>query len=243
VLDAAASVTPSGPVGPRHDPLWVDAARLGVRLARTAVEEGGRKGECAVAFCANAALLDERAEGRLELLTWAWQEASPDLVILETLETIPDEIALKTIAMVCETGLPVWVSFRRGVEGMSDVDGNVKADPDPAAFENALAKLEGLGVNAVLVNCVPTERIAETMGWLQARTSLPIGCYPNLGHHAGDQWEFDRHVGPQEYAKLASTWRDAGARIVGGCCGVLPEHIAALSDLVGRAPTPREQGG
>jgi S-methylmethionine-dependent homocysteine/selenocysteine methylase len=242
VLEAA-HPAPSGPVGPRHDPLWVDAARQGVRLARAAIEEAGRGGEVAAAFCANSALLDERAQGRLELLSWAWQDSPPDLVILETLEAIPDQVALETIEMVCETGLPVWVSFRRGPGGMSSVEGRVTPDPDPDAFGGTLAELEKLGVRAILVNCVPAGELPETLRWLRARTQLPLGAYPNLGHHDGAGWEFDTEVGPRDYAQLAESWREAGASIVGGCCGTTPEHIAALRDLVGKAPPPAVELG
>lgn len=236
VLEAADRFSGAA-VSPGREPLWVDAARLGVRLARQAIEEMGRGNGCAAAFCINPALLDERAQGRLELLSWVWQDEPPDLVILETLDSIPDPVALETVAMVAETGLPVWVSFRRGVEGMSSVDGRIVPDPEPGAFSAALARLEGIGVRAVLVNCVPADGLAETVRWLGGETSLPVGCYPNLGHGAGAHWEFEAGVGPQEYARLAGSWREAGARIVGGCCGVTPEHIAALREVVGRTPS------
>jgi hypothetical protein len=122
VLEAAEeSNGEAGSVG--HTPLWLDAARLGVRLARQAIAEAGREAECSTAFSINSGLIDERASGRLELLSWMWSEVAPDLVILETLETVPDEAGLRTIEMLCDTGLPVWVSFRRRKEGMSTVDG------------------------------------------------------------------------------------------------------------------------
>ena len=89
------------------------------------------------------------------------------------------------------------------------------------------------GVQAVLVNCVPVAGIPETVESLRSATSLPVGCYPNLGHGAGTEWEFDPETGPSEYARLARSWLDAGARIVGGCCGVTPEHVVALRGTVG----------
>jgi S-methylmethionine-dependent homocysteine/selenocysteine methylase len=228
--------------GPGRDPLWADAARLGVRLARKAIDEAGRADECAAAFSINSALLDERAQGRLELLSWIWQDQPPDLVILETLESIPDEVALETIAMVAATGLPVWVSFRRRREGMSSIDGEVTPDPDPGAFEGALTGLADAGVRAVLVNCVPVTEVKETVEWLRERTTLPVGCYPNLGRHAGPRWEFDAETGPDQYARLGSSWLEAGATIVGGCCGVTPEHIAALRKAVEEASRAIELG-
>ncbi|HEY1238482.1 MAG TPA: homocysteine S-methyltransferase family protein [Solirubrobacterales bacterium] len=237
VLEAA-DQSPSAPTGPGREPLWAYAARLGIRLARQAVDEAGRGGECAVAFCANSALLGSRAQGRLELLSWAWQAEPPDLVILETIEAVPDERALETIEMVADTGLPVWVSFRRGRDAMSRADGTPVPDPDPGAFEGALGRLEKLGVRAILANCVPAEGIPETVESLRSAASLPVGCYPNLGHGTEAGWEFDAETGPRDYARLARSWVDAGAQVIGGCCGVTPEHVAALRDEVGNpAPT------
>jgi S-methylmethionine-dependent homocysteine/selenocysteine methylase len=232
VLEAA-DQSANGPLGPGREPLWGYAARLGIRLARQAVDEAGRGSECAVAFCANSALLGRQAQGRLELLTWTWQAEPPDMVILETIESIPDALAFETIEMVAATGLPVWISFRRGKGGMSHADGQVVPDPRPGAFAEALERLEGIGVQAVLVNCVPVAGIPETVESLRSATSLPVGCYPNLGHGAGSEWEFDPETGPSEYARLARSWLDAGARIVGGCCGVTPEHVVALRGTVG----------
>ncbi|HKH23305.1 MAG TPA: homocysteine S-methyltransferase family protein [Solirubrobacterales bacterium] len=241
VLEAA-DQSPSVPTGPGREPLWAYAARLGIRLARQAVDEAGRGGECAVAFCANSALLDRRAQGRLELLSWAWQAEPPDLVILETLEAVPDELALETIEMVTETGLPVWISFRRGHQAMARADGTPVPDPDPDAFAEALGRLESIGVRAILANCVPARGIRETVESLRSGTALPVGCYPNLGHGQGSDWEFDPDVGPGEYAALARSWLDAGARVIGGCCGVTPEHIAALRTTLGSAPPAEPLG-
>jgi S-methylmethionine-dependent homocysteine/selenocysteine methylase len=232
VLEAADQVVGEPATRGRRS-LWIEAARLGVRLAREAVEDAGRAGDCAVAFCINSALLNERASGRLELLSWLWHDEPPDLVILETLETIPDEVALEAIAVVCDTGLPVWLSFRRRREGMSSVEGQVTPDADPDAFPGALERLEGLGVRAALVNCVPVDELPATVEYLRGQTSLPIGCYPNLGHSAGAHWQFDGGVGPDDYARLAGSWLAAGAQIVGGCCGVTPEHLAAVRQLLG----------
>jgi S-methylmethionine-dependent homocysteine/selenocysteine methylase len=227
VLEAAeeAGVTQAA-IG--RNPLWAAAAGVGVRVARLAIDETGKSDEVAAAFCINSALLDKSAQGRVELLSWVWHEEPPDLVIMETLEAIPDEVALETISMVTATGLPVWVSFRRRAGGMSSVDGRVLPDSEPSVFPAALRELEDMGVRAVLVNCVPADGLDETIAELREQTALPIGCYPNLGHGHGARWEFDTGVGPQEYARMAAGWRDAGARIVGGCCGVTAKHIAAL---------------
>ena len=197
-------------------PLWLDAARMAIKLARRAIDEAGRGDSCAVAFCINSSLLDASAAGRVELLSYLWSEEPPDLVILETLEAVPGEHALETIAMASETGLPVWVSFRMR--------------PDEA-FGDAVERLAGVGVSALLVNCVPVDGVESTVAWLRSQTTLPVGCYPNLGHGEGAEWEFDDGVSPDDYTRLAGEWIGAGAQIVGGCCGVTPEHLEAVRCL------------
>jgi release factor glutamine methyltransferase len=78
------------------------------------------------------------------------------------------------------------------------------------------------------------------LGWLRDFTSLPLGVYPNLGHLGGTSWRFDAEVDPAAYAELAVGWRDEGAQIVGGCCGVTAEHIeAVVRALAGTKPGRR----
>jgi S-methylmethionine-dependent homocysteine/selenocysteine methylase len=210
VLEAARESRGSG-----RAPLWLDAARLAIRLARRAIDESGGGERCAVAFCINSSLLDAGAPGHVELLSYLWSEEPPDLVILETLESVPGDAALETVAMAADTGLPVWMSFRLPLDGM---DG----------LAAALDRLAAIGVGAILVNCIPLEGIPDAVGWLRRQTTLPIGCYPNAGHGHGARWEFDDDVQPADYARLARSWTAAGAQIVGGCCGITPEHLAAV---------------
>jgi Homocysteine S-methyltransferase len=82
------------------------------------------------------------------------------------------------------------------------------------------ASLERLGVKALLVNCLPVEETSRALAELAGATRLPVGCYPRL----------DRGVDPTHYAALCARWRAQGARIIGGCCGVGPAHMAAVRE-------------
>ncbi|NIS31367.1 MAG: homocysteine S-methyltransferase family protein, partial [Actinobacteria bacterium] len=79
--------------------------------------------------------------------------------------------------------------------------------------------------------------------WLRDFTDLPLGVYPNLGHYLDPGWRFDDAIGPAEYAALARAWREQeGAAIVGGCCGVTPEHMqAAVEAVAGTRPGRRKE--
>jgi S-methylmethionine-dependent homocysteine/selenocysteine methylase len=213
-------------------PAWTALAATSVRLARQAIAEAGREEECAVAFCINGDVFDAAAQGRLELLTWLWQEEAPDLVIFETLDRLPEGPGLAALDMVRETGLPLWISLRRCREGWCSVDGAHADSSDEAGFAPGIHELEERGVQALLHNCVPYAHLDGLLPRLAATTSLPLGVYPNLGGYAAGAWAFDPGVGPDEFARLGAGWHAAGAGIVGGCCGVTSEHIAGLAARV-----------
>ncbi|HSK15136.1 MAG TPA: homocysteine S-methyltransferase family protein [Gaiellaceae bacterium] len=232
---------------------WMDVARLGIRLARQAVEEGGRSRECAVAFSVNGDISSERRLGTLELLLRVLEEEPPDLVLMETMSLIREGLTFPSVELVVETGLPVWLSFRRCRHGVCGVYGEHWGGPEGDEFGRAARAFEELGVRALLVNCLPPEHVPGMLPWLRDFVDLPLGVYPNLGYYSDAGWRFDENVGPEEYAALALEWRAEGAQIVGGCCGTSPAHLAAARRALegtkpGRpsssppAPAPRPAG-
>ncbi len=205
---------------------WMDIARRGVRLARQAIHDAGRDGEVAVAFSVNGDLDTPEGAEMVRLLARAFEDGPPDLMLLETLSLVRDE-TYATIERLLATGLPLWVSFRRCRHGVCGVFGQHWGGPEGDAFGRAARRFEDMGVDALLVNCIPPDHVDGMLGWLRDFTDMPLGAYPNLGYLSDAGWRFDRDVGGAEYAEMALRWRAEGAQIVGGCCGVGPEHIAA----------------
>ena len=97
---------------------WMDIARMGVRLARQAVDEAGRTGDCAVAFAISEEANSPERRETLELLTRALADDPPDLILMETMTLIREPRTFETIELLLETGLPVWLSFRRCRHGV-----------------------------------------------------------------------------------------------------------------------------
>ncbi len=211
---------------------WMDVARLGVRLARRAVEEGDRVNDCAVAFAISEEVNSAHRRGTLELLGSVFAEEPPDLILLETLTLVRDPEIFETVGRLLEIGLPVWLSFRRCRHGVCGVFGQHWGPPEGDLFGRAARRFEEMGVGALLINCLPVDHVPGMISWLRDFTELPLGVYPNLGHLAGSRWRFDEEVDPAAYAELALAWREEGAQIIGGCCGVTAEHIAALARAV-----------
>jgi S-methylmethionine-dependent homocysteine/selenocysteine methylase/SAM-dependent methyltransferase len=239
ILSAPELEQRSGPGAPDTGH-WMDVARLGVALARRAVDEAGRDGECAVAFAISEEVNTPARRGTIELLARVLEEEPPDLILLETLTLIREPSTFETVELLLETGLPVWLSFRRCRHGVCGVFGQHWGPPEGDLFGRAARRFEELGVGALLINCLPVDHVPGMIGWLRDFTALPLGVYPNLGHLAGAEWRFDDEIDPASYAELALGWRDEGAQIVGGCCGVTSEHIAAaVRALAGTKPGSR----
>ncbi len=152
----------------------------------------------------------------------------PDMLLLETLTLIRDPATFEMVELLLETGLPVWLSYRRCRHGVCGVYGQHWGPPEGDLFGRAARRFEEMGVEALLINCLPVDHVPGIVSWLRDFTELPLGVYPNLGHLSGPRWRFDDTIGPEAYAELARGWREEGAQIIGGCCGVTSDHIAAL---------------
>lgn len=136
---------------------------------------------------------------------------------------------------------PFWASFTL------DDDNEDLARPKLRSGEcvaMAVGALLDLGVDAILFNCSQPEVMAGAVDAAQAvRTArnvpVKIGVYANAfppqREEAANEGLSDirADLTPANYARFAKDWRKLGADIVGGCCGIGPEHIAALRDLRG----------
>jgi S-methylmethionine-dependent homocysteine/selenocysteine methylase/SAM-dependent methyltransferase len=225
---------------------WMDVARQGVRLAREAIAETGREGEVAAAFSLNGDVDGPDAAETIRLLARAFETDAPDLILMETLSLVHDS-TYDTVAHLLDTGIPVWLSFRRCRRGVCGIYGEHWGGPEGDAFGRAARRFEQQGISALLINCMPPDHVPGMVSWLRDFTDLPLGVYPNLGYLSAHGWRSETAIGGAEYADLALQWREEGAQIIGGCCGVGVEHIeaarAALADTkpgTAHPPAPGE---
>jgi S-methylmethionine-dependent homocysteine/selenocysteine methylase len=207
-----------------------ELALLAVRLAREAAAEAGRD---ALVFASQTSLEDcYRPDLVPNADTLAREHAAtvdvlararPDALLLETFNTAREaRIAAEAAAA---TGLPVIVNFvcRRGMLLSGEEPGD------------AAAAVSIPGVVAIGVNCTAVEDMLPALIRIAASTSLPLVAYANNAWHAEDSpWLAAEPVEPEGFASAAATWAAAGARLVGGCCGTGPEHVAAIASLLGR---------
>jgi N-acetylglutamate synthase-like GNAT family acetyltransferase len=156
-----------------------------------------------------------------------------DLLACETIPLL-DEARACVRLLQEHPGTPAWLSF-------TSPDGVNTSHGEPL-IECARLADGAPGVIAVGVNCVRPEVVDRAIRSLKAGTRKPVVVYPNSGERwaAGDErW----HGSPEGtgLADLAPQWIADGARLVGGCCRVGPDQIAALArTLSGRKWTIRE---
>ena len=146
--------------------------------------------------------------------------AGVDLVLIETMNSLREAAIASRIAR--EAGLPFLVSF---------TSWNSARLLSGERLEEAVWRVLDHEPLAVLVNCLPASAVAACLPALQG-SGLPFGVYANLGEPTADgTFRRSEEHGPEEFAAHARRWIEAGARIVGGCCGTTPDHIRAADHV------------
>lgn len=230
---------------------WKDLALRSVELVREGAKQAGRE-DAAVAFACRTMdwlpLVQENArpddneehyhlldmENYLrplaETLANAPAHQRPDVVLMEIQKEIPADLEFPDYQLFLDTGIPLWVSYRRTIGKVVGVEGQTIVE-DGDLFGRAAAKFEEMGIDATLVNCLPPEQVAGVGQWLRQYTGMTLGAYPNMGEYIRYEWNWDNCPTPEQIGEMAKGWADEGMQVIGGCCGARPAHIAELVRL------------
>jgi homocysteine S-methyltransferase len=166
---------------------------------------------------------------RLEVLA----EAEPDVLACETLPAAAEVEAL--VAEVQALGVPAWISLTTVTGG----DGVVRTRRGEDAAD-AFALARGVDeIIAVGVNCTDPLGVAAAVAVAAEASGKPVVVYPN----SGESWDAMARswLGEPDFTdEDVAGWLASGARLVGGCCRVGPEQIAAIRRAVTAASDPTE---
>ncbi len=219
-----------------------DWNRRSVRIAREERDRSARSDSVVVAGSVSSygrfdGLDIETMTGHFRAQGEILVEEGVDLLILESLGS-----TVRTVkAMVKATSdldVPVWVSLScvRARDTGAVMFGIEESHEAPDAAEihgplaDAVADIMSVGGSAVLMMHSVRDVTEDAVKILRAAYSGPVGAYPNAGYWTRPKWTFVDQVTPEAYLADARRWVDAGAAIVGGCCGVGVEHIRALAE-------------
>ncbi len=117
---------------------------------------------------------------------------------------------------------------------------NLQRD-DAEEIQDFVKAMEQAGVQAIGVNCITGVRsLTPIIRRMASLTDLPIIARPNAGHPQHIDGRYHYHLGPDYFCKKVKEFIQTGARLVGGCCGIGPKHIAAVTQVRQELPEPQK---
>ena len=160
-----------------------------------------------------------------------------DLWLAETQSCLAEARVARS--MLAQDKRPFWISFTLDDDNADLARPRLRSGEEVAVAVTAMLEL---GVEAVLFNCSQPEIMAgavdaarsvrEAHGF-KAQIGVYANAFPPQRDEAANEGLSDirADLTPARYAQFAREWRQSGADIIGGCCGIGPEHIAALRAL------------
>ena len=220
-----------------------DGARLAAlagRLAREAANQAPRKVRVAASLppvCGSYRADWFDANRARPVLRTLFDSLAPsaDLWLGETLSCVAEAELVREV--LGADSRPLWLSFT--LEDVPSAPGESRLRSGEST-RDAVAAAARLGAAAVLLNCSQPEVMGDAIA--VARSTPPrlaVGVYANAFAPQGTQAQANtddaalrEDVTPDAYLKFARRWAALGATIVGGCCGVGPEHIRLLREAL-----------
>lgn len=149
-------------------------------------------------------------------------EGGVDLLFLETFSSLAEmQIALRVAKRLCQR--PVICSFATTPEG-------TLASGMP--LEEAFRNLRGDGADMVGLNCGHgPQAMLRIVTALPA--DLPLAVFANAGYPRFSEGRFQYDTTPEYFARIGVELAQQGAKLIGGCCGTTPAHVAALAKALG----------
>ena len=173
----------------------------------------------------------EQAYDLFAEMVCAGAAAGADLVVIETMTDLY-EVKAAVLAAKENCALPVWASMTFEESGRTFTGCSVEA---------MAATLEGLGVDAVGINCSlgPVE-ILPIAKRLCAATNLPVFIKPNAG--LPDPRDGSYNITPELFCEQMRPYLELGIFAMGGCCGTTPDYIRLLAGMC-KDKTPPARAG
>jgi len=159
-------------------------------------------------------------------------EAGVDLLLLEMTQDV--EVGVAAIEAAKGTGLPVWVAF--SCNFMNSLTGADRplvvrgSDGTDRPLSEVIDPILAAGGDVAGINHSDVDITGRALDVLIEKWRGPISAYPNSGDWMPPNWEFDSVISPMEFATVAESWVARGVQVIGGCCGIGPDHIQLLRD-------------
>ena len=224
---------------------WIQRA---CRLAHTAVASfadrkilvGGSIPPLRCSYRPDLVMDNDKMREEYEVIVQSLIEGKVDILVCETMSCVREATVAVTTARRFAPTKPVWVSVTLQDELLHNGQAVLRSGETLDEFVSAL----DTHVDAFFLNCCLPEVATVAIATLTSLTTKPIGVYANRFKAIPHGWCLDSRsseggllarrtdLNPEQYAAYAREWRSMGASIVGGCCGITPDHIRAVAKEV-----------
>ena len=157
-------------------------------------------------------------------------ESGVDVLVLEMMRDV--EQTTYAVEAVASTGLPLWIGFSCKT---TDEGAIVLWDAGHSLAE-ALERVPLSGVSVMSIMHTLTEDTPGALRDVTRRWAGPVGAYPHSGEFVMPNWQFIDMISAEDFATEAEGWLALGARLVGGCSGIGPEHVRLLKQRLPAGP-------
>ncbi|REG84301.1 homocysteine S-methyltransferase family protein [Marinomonas pollencensis] len=170
-----------------------------------------------------------------DILNSLYEAQAPyvDLWLVETISSVQE--AKVSASLLSKASQPCYYSFT-----LSDDEKEVATLRSGEPLSDALDAILAEKTEGIFFNCSVPEVIAQAIRETAVRVAesakqINIGAYANsfapipVDHKANEGAHASRDLTPEEYLEFAKQWHTLGANIIGGCCGIGPQHIELLS--------------
>ena len=154
-------------------------------------------------------------------------ESGVDILALEMCERV--ELSEAVTDAIIGLGLPVWMGVSaRTHQGQTELATASYAD---CSFEEIVKRISSYPVDIVNIMHTQIPDVDRAFEIVRRYWSGPVGIYPESGFFTMPNWNFVDVISPEDLVAEANTWVKNGVRLLGGCCGLGPDHIKALANM------------
>jgi S-methylmethionine-dependent homocysteine/selenocysteine methylase len=150
--------------------------------------------------------------------------AGVDFILMEMMRDVRYSLWATQAALA--TGLPVWVGIATERRADGELVGFSHHDELLDDVVRVLAATSPAHIS--IMHSSPNDT-GDAMSIVKRHWAGPLGAYPESGYFKMPEWEFVDIISPGNLVDKAQGWRRLGVTAFGGCCGLGPDHIAALA--------------
>lgn len=161
------------------------------------------------------------------------RDAGADFLMLEMMVGVSR--MLTTLRGARESGLPIWV----GLSCDAAADGTIRlmgdrglglGEPDGEPLAEALDVLASENVPLVSIMHTDVKHIDACLDVTDRHWNGPVGVYAHAAVYHEGRWLYENAISTDDYANASEGWLERGVQVIGGCCGIRPDHIEVLSE-------------